>query len=140
MKMDTKPGSCMHKGTIPLAPFSYEMPVGALALVPSTKMLAVTFSGQFDPTSVIYTRLVQIDYETGQLLHEGEMAVDGAPLWPPPAALHPTGLDARNNDVILRGTGDFPGAGGGTSFVATYTDFLGVDPQRPSPATSALSQ
>ncbi len=141
MKTDTHSGSCTsHKGTIMLAPFSYERPVGVLALVADTKMLAVSFDGQVQPTAVIYTRLVQVDYETGQLLHEGEMVVNGTPLWPPAPFLRPTALDATGHDVVLRGSGDFPGAGGGTSFVATYMNFLDIDPQRPSPADSAYSQ
>jgi hypothetical protein len=140
MKTDTHPGSCTsHTGAISLVTQSYEQPTGALALVADTKMLAVTFDGQFAPTAVVYTRLVQIDYDTGQLLHEGEMVVQGTPLWPPPPALRPTGLQATANDVVLTGTGDFPGAGGGTKFVATFTDFLGVDRQLPSPATSAIA-
>jgi hypothetical protein len=140
MKTDTHPGSCTsHTGTIVLANESYEQPTGAVALVVDTKMLAVTFDGQFAPTAVVYTRLVQVDYDSGMLLHEGEMVVQGTPLWPPAPALRPTGLQANGKDVVLSGTGDFPGAGGGTKFVATFTDFLGVDPQHPSPATSATA-
>jgi hypothetical protein len=140
MKTDTHAGSCTgHKGTIVLARSSTEQPRGYVAIVREQKFVVVTFDGQYEPGSAVYTRLVQIDYETGANLHEGEMAVVGWPVTPPPAVLRPTGLDASGHDVVLHGTGDFPGAGGGATFTATFQDFLEIDPQRPSPATSAVS-
>ncbi|HEY8077340.1 MAG TPA: hypothetical protein VIF62_24610 [Labilithrix sp.] len=137
-KRDTHDGSCNEqKGTSTLLASSYEKPVAFAAVDARAKYLVVAFDGRYDATSAIYTRLVQIDWTTGLHLHEGEMAVGDASPFPVPAVLRPRAVSISGRDVILTVDGALPGAGDGASFVATYSDFLDVDPQQPSPAASA---
>lgn len=58
------------------------------------------------------------------------------------ASLRPTSMNLSvGYDVILDGTGDFPGAtGDGPTFEATWSNFLAPTPQQPSPADAATRQ
>ncbi len=137
-KRDTHDGSCAEpKGTSTLLASSYERPVAFAAIDSHAKYLVVTFDGRYAPDSAIYTRLLQIDWTSGQHLHEGQMAVTGSSPFPVPDVLKPRDVAIEGRDVVLTVDGRLPGAGDGDTFAVTYAGFLDVDPQQPSPATHA---
>jgi hypothetical protein len=137
-KRDTREGTCKEmKGTNVLVSSSYEKPVAFIGKNEHERMIVVAYDGRFAADTAIYTRLVQIDWMTGQHLHEGQMAVQGTSPFPIPDALRPTSLTVDARDVVLGVAGQFPGAGAGDQFHAFYTGFLGPDPQMPSSASWA---
>jgi hypothetical protein len=86
--------------------------------------------------------LAQIDWKTGVDLHDGLMAVKGTPPGANATSLRPTSMSLSvGYDVILDGTGDFPGAtGDGPTFEATWSNFLAPRAKQPSPADAAARQ
>ena len=143
-KKDSSPGSCPDaKGFIVLTQHSYADPAGVVRRHSTDQIIAVAWTekatADLDAPNVM--RLAQIDWKTGADLHEGVMSVKGAPDQPA-TALRPISMNLSvGYDVILDGTGDFPGAtGDGDTFEATWSNFLSNAPQQPSQADSATRQ
>ena len=143
-KKDVAPGSCPDaKGFVVLSEHSYADPAGVVRRHSTDPIIAVAWTekASADVTVPNLMRLAQIDWKTGTDLHEGIMMVKGAAV-AEPVALRPTSMNLSvGYDVILSGTGDFPGAAGeGASFEATWVGFLANAPQQPAAADSATRQ
>lgn len=143
-KKDASPGSCPDaKGFVILSQHSYADPAGVVRRHSTDQIIAVAWTekASADVTVPNLMRLAQIDWKTGADLHEGIMMVKGAQA-ADPVALRPTSMNLSvGYDVILDGTGEFPGAtGAGESFEATWVGFLSNAPQQPSAADSATRQ
>lgn len=144
-KKDASPGSCADaKGFIVLAQHSYADPAGVVRRHSTDRIIAVAWvdraSADGNVASVMH--LAQIDWKTGADLHDGLMAVKGAQPGAGATSLRPTTMNLSvGYDVILDGTGDFPGAtGDGPTFEATWSTFLAPAPQQPSLADAATKQ
>lgn len=144
-KKDTSPGSCPDaKGFVILTQHSYADPAGVVRRHSTDQIIAVAWveraAADFNTPNVM--RLAQIDWKTGADLHEGIMSVKGAQPDQPTPSLRPASMNLSvGYDVILDGTGDFPGAtGDGPTFEATWGGFLSNAPQAPSQADAATRQ
>jgi hypothetical protein len=143
-KKDASPGSCPDaKGFIYLTQHSYADPAGVVRRHSTDQIIAVAWveRANADGNTPSALRLQQIDWKTGADLHDGIMSVKGAPDQPIPT-LRPTSMNLSvGYDVILDGTGAFPGAtGAGDTFEATWSNFLGTAPQPAAQADSATQQ
>lgn len=144
-KKDDSPGSCTEsKGYVTLATHSYALPAGVVRRHATDEMIAVAWTekAKADVDSQSIMHLAQIDWATGTDLHDGIMYLKGMTEAVPEQPLVPTSMNLSiGYDVILSGTGTFPGATGeGQSFEATWKDFLAAKAQAPSAADSATQQ
>ena len=144
-KKDTTPGSCPDaKGFVVLTQHSYADPAGVVRRHSTDQIIAVAWveRATADGNVLNTMHLEQIDWKTGVDLHDGIMSVKGADPGQPALSLRPTSMNLSvGYDVILDGTGDFPGAtGAGPTFEATWSNFLSNAPQQPSQADSATQQ
>lgn len=144
-KKEAAPGSCPEaKGFVILSQHSYADPAGVVRRHATDRIIAVAWNEKAndDVNAPNMMRLAQIDWMTGADLHEGIMTVKGAQPDQPLTSLRPTSMNLSvGYDVILDGTGDFPGAtGAGAGFEATWTGFLSTAPQAPAAADSATRQ
>jgi hypothetical protein len=143
-KKDASPGSCPDaKGFVYLTQHSYADPAGVARRHSTDQIIAVAWVDRAiaDGNAPNAMRLAQIDWKTGTDLHDGIMSVKGAADQPIPT-LRPTSMNLSvGYDVILDGTGAFPGAtGAGDTFEATWSNFLGTAPQPAAQADSATQQ
>jgi hypothetical protein len=141
-KKDASPGSCPDaKGFVVLAQHSYADPAGVVRRHSTDRIIAVAWvdRASADGNVASTMHLAQIDWKTGVDLHDGVMAVKDAQPGAVATSLRPTSMNLSvGYDVILDGTGDFPGAtGDGPTFEATWSNFLAPTPQQPSPADAA---
>ncbi len=85
--------------------------------------------------------VAQFDFTTGDMLHRAGFAVKGTPP-APPGPSDVWDLVVHGCNLIVRGSGTFPGAVGASSgsFSATYAGFLAPEPQPLSFADSAMYQ
>jgi hypothetical protein len=118
--------------------------LGYASLGESTSAWAFAAAGRWDDQgtyiAVAFTengnlRLRQIDPVAGDTLQDAVLAVEGSD--GDGSSLTPTGLSLNGNDVILTGTGVFPGAAGdGPGFSAQYTGLLAGGSLHADPAAT----
>jgi hypothetical protein len=129
---------------VTLSQHSYADPAGVVRRHSTDPIIAVAWNEKAndDVNAPNMMRLAQIDWMTGADLHEGIMTVKDAQPDQPLTSLRPTSMNLSvGYDVILDGTGEFPGAtGAGASFEATWVGFLSNAPQQPVAADSATRQ
>ena len=144
-KKATAPGSCPEaQGYVTLATHSCALPAGVVRRHATDQMIAVAWTDKpkADEDVQAILHLAQIDWAPGADLHDGMMFVKGMAAAIPEQPLVPTSMNLSvGHDVILSGTGTFPGATGeGLAFEATWSDFLSPQAQAPSAADGATQR
>lgn len=144
-KRDTTPGSCASAKGYRILVDTYETPIAFLAHHPTEpKLFAVAVGYRISPSgsSPAWMDLRQVDWETGDDLHVGVMAVKGSSGGPRSPGSTPTAMAVHGCDLSLDASGgNFPGVTGTdhlNGFTATYTHFLAPEPQAPSLADKAV--
>jgi hypothetical protein len=144
-KKDTTAGSCTEPKGFRTLIQTYAAPTAFIAksaLDPTLFVIAYDHKNTPSGGSPIQLSMEQVDWNTGDTLHAGGMAVIGSqPNIPPTPSGSPTALTATSCDVTLEGNNaTFPGATGTNNnlgWVAHYTHFLAPEPQDPTGANDA---
>ncbi len=128
-KADAANGHCTGPRGFRLLRSHLQVPTAFLARHPSKNAVVLAYTWQNRGQEPIFTSAGEIDWVTGR----DERALE---LGTSPGV---TGLSFVGDDVILEGTGLFPGAtGDGPSYRATYEKYLlNADPAKTVPATHA---